>query len=569
MRTRVPALLLVALLAGCGGVPRSSDVISGSRIEDDPRVGLLQVIPDGPSAGAAPPDIVRGFLLAGSSSDDDHGVAREFLDPTAAQTWRPDASTTIVTGSPEISVLAQDDTSAVVAVRGTVAAVVDDTGHYVEQPPGTVLERQLQLVVVDGRWRLSGPPDGTVITRLDASRTLRSFPVYFVTQGPAPQLLGDVRWFAYDSSTATRIVRALLAGPSSWLAPAVSSGAPTGTRLKVDTVPVAGGTATIDLTASALDAGPQERSELLAQVRASLTGLPGVSDVAVTVDGAELTRTTDQGVQLPRSVAPVDARPVALGPEGLSRWDSGQLRPVADTGPGLESSGGASHPAAAADGGAYAVLTDEGRVARIQLPGGELATAVTGRGTLVPPSVDRFGWMWTAPTAAGQAPLVVPVAAAQTPAQEVQPPADGLGGSLLQTRVSRDGARLLVVSVDAAGVTHVRVHGIVRDADGRPLRLGAPGPDLVPGSGQVLDAAWLVDDQFVVLVQPAQGDPVPVLGEVAGPSSRLPAVPGAVSVSGGRTDRDVLVGTSNGDLLTRSGADWIVVAQGRDPAAPG
>jgi hypothetical protein len=568
MRRRVPALLLALTLAGCGGVPRSSEVISGSRIEDDPRVGLLQVIPDGPVAGAGPSDVVRGFLLAGSASDEDHGVAREFLATAAAQTWRPDASTTIVTTTPELTVLAQDAGTALVGVRATVSAVVDDTGHYVEQPPGTVLDRQIRLVLQDGQWRLADPADGTVITRLDASRSLRSFPVYFVTDGPSPQLVGDVRWFAYDSSTATRIVRAMLDGPSSWLLPAVTTGAPGGTRLRVDTVPVAAGTATIDLTDAALDADPTERSELLAQLRASLTGLPGVSDVAVTVDGAELTR-TGQAVQLPRSVAPVDGRPVVLGPDGLSRWDSGGLRVVASTGPGLDAAGGASDPAAAPDASAYAVLTDDRRVARIQLPGGTLETAVSGRGTLVPPSIDRFGWMWTAPTAAGQAPVVVPVTAASTPAAEVEPPADGLGGALLQARVSRDGARLLVVVEDAAGVVHVRVHGIVRDGAGRPLRLGAPGPDLVPGVGDVLDAAWLVDDQFVVLVRPATGDPVPVLGEVAGPSSRLPAVPGAVSVSGGRTDRDLLVGTADGNLLSRSGADWIVVAQGRDPSYPG
>nr|WP_281373194.1 LpqB family beta-propeller domain-containing protein [Kineococcus aurantiacus] len=402
---------------------------------------------------------------------------------------------------------------------------------------------------------------------------MRPFPVYFATGGPAPQLLGDVRWFGYDGSTATRIVRALLEGASPWLAPGVVSGAPRGTHLRVGTVPVAAGTATVDLSDAAKDADPAQRLLLLAQLRASLTELPGVLEVVVTVDGAELSRAGSQGgagaADLPRTSVPADGRLVLLGPQGLSRWDRQALQPVAGTGPGLELTGGASHPAAAPDADAYAVLTDEGRVVRVQAPGGPLEAAVSGRGTLVPPSVDRFGWVWTAPTAPGQSPLVVPVAAPETPAAVVQAPAEGLGGQLVQARVSRDGVRLLVVVRDDAGAVHVRVHGIVRDSAGRPLRLGPATADLAPGAVDVLDAAWLSGDQLVLLERDAAGRTAPVLAQVSGPSTRLPAVAGAVSVAGGPGERDVVVGTADGQLLTRSGADWIPVAPGRDPAYPG
>ncbi|WP_432514820.1 LpqB family beta-propeller domain-containing protein [Kineococcus sp. SYSU DK001] len=575
-RAAVPVLALALAVAGCGGIPRSGDVVAGSRVEADPRVGLLQVIADGPVRGAGPVDVVRGFLLAAASSDDDHGVAREFLTAAAAQTWRADASTTIVTGAPDLALVSLDgsgdDAQAVVSLTSTTTAVIDAAGHYVERAPGPPTTRQVRLVREDGQWRLADPGDGIVLTSLDASRTVRSFPVYFVTAGPSPQLVADVRWFGYDSSTATRIVRALLEGPSPWLAPGVVSGAPRGTSLRVGTVPVAAGTATVDLSDTALEADPAQRSTLLAQLRASLTGLPGLSDVTVSVDGAELTRDGSRGADLPRSAVPADARLVVLGPEGLSRWDRQALRPVAGTGPGLASTEGAAHPAAAPDGTTYAVLTDEGRVARVQTAGGPLQPAVSGRGPLLPPAVDRFGWLWTAATATGQ-PLVVPVGAPATPAEVVEPPAGGFGGTLTGLRVSRDGARVLVVvrgdDGSGAGGWHVRVHGVVRDGAGRPLRLGEPGADLAPGAGEVLDAAWLVEDRFALLVRRADGSTVPVLAEVSGPSAPLPAVPGAVSVAGGWSDRDLVVGTADGRLLTRSGADWIVVADGRDPSYPG
>ncbi|WP_432544434.1 LpqB family beta-propeller domain-containing protein [Kineococcus sp. SYSU DK002] len=568
-RAAAPLVLVLALaVAGCGGIPRSGDVVAGSRVEADPRVGLLQVIADGPVRGAGPVDVVRGFLLAAASSDDDHAVAREFLTGAAAQTWRPDASTTIVTAAPDLALVSLDGPEAVVSLSSTTAAVIDAAGHYVEQAPGPPTTRQVRLVREDGQWRLADPGDGVVLTSLDASRTVRSFPVHFVTAGPSPQLVADVRWFGYDSSTATRIVRALLEGPSPWLAPGVVSGAPRGTSLRVGTVPVAAGTATVDLSDTALEAGPEQRSTLLAQLRASLTGLPGVAEVTVSVDGAELTRDGSRGADLPRSAVPADARLVVLGPEGLSRWDRQALRPVAGTGPGLSSAEGAAHPAAAPDGATYAVLTDEGRVARVQTAGGPLQPAVSGRGPLLPPAVDRFGWLWTAAAATGE-PLVVPVAAPATPAGLVEPPPGGFGGTLTGLRVSRDGARVLVVVRDAGGGWHVRVHGVVRDGQGRPLRLGEASADLAPGAGEVLDAAWLVEDRFALLVRRPDGSTVPVLAEVSGPSAPLPPVPGAVSVAGGWSDRDLVVGTADGKLLTRSGADWIVVADGRDPSYPG
>lgn len=575
--SRLVAVVGVAvLLAGCGGLPRSGPVVSGSRVVDDPRIGLLQVIPDGPQAGAGPAEVVRGFLLAAGSADDDHGVAREFLTAAAAQAWRADAGTTLLRATPGVTGpdAATSDTgagqdTAQVEVAGDVLALVDATGHYVQQPEGTAFARTVTLRREGGQWRIDDPGDGVVLTQLDASRTLRPFPVYFAT-ADASALVGDVRWFGYDSSTATRIVTELLAGPSQWLAPAVRTGAPRGTELEVGTVPVAAGVATVDLTEAALSASPTERALLLAQLRASLTRLPGVGSVTVTVDGAELTRPEGAPEDPPRTVRAADPRLVLLGPSGLSRWDRTAVTAVTGTDPALTAAAGASHPAASADGTTYAVLTDGDRVLRVQRPGDDPAVAVNSSTPLVPPSIDRLGYVWTVSSTGTPDPVVVPVGAPQTPATAVALPADGLGGRILRLRVARDGARLLVVTQDAAGATHVRVHGVVRDASGLPLRLTTGSAELLPGTSEVLDASWLVDDEVVALVDPGAGrPPYPVLTEVSGPRTVLPPVPDAVSVAAGWSERDIVVGTSTGRLLTRSGADWIVVADGDDPVYPG
>ncbi|NAZ88624.1 hypothetical protein GTR00_21395, partial [Kineococcus sp. T90] len=286
---------------------------------------------------------------------------------------------------------------AAVVVSGEVVAEIDAAGRYAQRPAGTALQRTLRLVRVEGEWRVDVPGDGRLLTQVDASRSLRPFPVHFATLDTA-QLVGDVRWFTYDSSTATRVVTELLAGASPWLAPAVLSGAPAGTRLRTGTVPVADGAATVDLTAPALRATPERRAVLLAQLRAGLTRLPGVEDVVVRVGGAELTRGSSSPAADPPVALPVpDARLVLAGPAGVARWDRTSVQPA----PGAAgAAAGARHPAVAADGSCTAWLAEEGRVLRVQ-PAREAAPVSldAGGSVLAPPSVDRHGWVWLVPSA--------------------------------------------------------------------------------------------------------------------------------------------------------------------------
>ncbi len=306
--------------------------------------------PGRPDPRGRPVDVVRGFLRAAVAADDDHAVAREFLTASAAQSWRADASTTVVASGPDLSLVSQDPTEAVVSITATATAVVDAAGHYVEQPPGATSTRPVRLVRVasgsgsDGEWRLAEPGDGIVLTALDASRTLRSFPVFFVTAGPTPQLLADVRWFGYDSSVATRIVRALLDGPSEWLAPAVVSGAPRGTSLRVGTVPGGGG----DGDGRPVRPGPGRRPRATGGPAGAAAGQPHGTARGLRRAGDRGRGRADPqrgGGCGPAALGrPVDARLVLLGPQGLSRWDRTGLVPVAGRAPGSRPPAGPGTP---------------------------------------------------------------------------------------------------------------------------------------------------------------------------------------------------------------------------------
>ncbi|WP_337063169.1 GerMN domain-containing protein, partial [Kineococcus sp. G2] len=404
---RAVVLLALAAATGCAGLPRSGPVVAGSRVQQDPRLGVLRIVPRGPVDGAGPVDVVRGFLLAAAAGPDGEAVAREFLSAGARRTWRPDVSTTVLREAPLVEAVEEPgaDGTAAVRVAATALADVDAGGRYAPRPPGDVLERTVRLVLRDGAWLVDVPGDGLLVTQVDASRSLRPFPVHFATADGA-QLVGDVRWFAYGSSTATRVVTELLAGPSAWLAPAVRSGAPPGTRLRTGTVPVSGGTAVVDLTAPALRASPEQRGVLLAQLRAGLGRLPGVEEVVVRVDGAELSRGAGPSPVPDPPVGPParDPRLVLAAPQGLARWAAGAVHPVR----GLAAAG-CEHPAAAADGSCYAWLEAGGGVLRVQrstavggaavrLDAASVAGAAAGLG---PPSIDRHGWVWVVPTAPG------------------------------------------------------------------------------------------------------------------------------------------------------------------------
>ncbi|NAZ88863.1 hypothetical protein GTR00_22625, partial [Kineococcus sp. T90] len=99
---RAVVALALAALTGCAGLPRSGPVVAGGHVQDDPRLGLLRVVPQGPVPGATPEEVVRGFVLAAATGVGEQAVAREFLSPDARRTWRPDASTTVLRAVPRV-----------------------------------------------------------------------------------------------------------------------------------------------------------------------------------------------------------------------------------------------------------------------------------------------------------------------------------------------------------------------------------------------------------------------------------------------------------------------------------
>jgi hypothetical protein len=591
------AVVAVVLLSACTGIPTEGPVVPGRPAGKDPNgPGLLQFIADGPQPGDTPDQTVIGFVRAASGFADDHRVARSFLSPSRRLGWRPDTSIDVYPGAvtPQAKVTqltgvptptpsgspgpattaggqARGEGStpprATVTVDVPVQATIDGDGRYTTMSPGKRRTVTYGLVQVNGNWRIDDVPDGIIISSADFSVTFRAYPVYFVDRGQQ-YLVPDIHWFASANASAvpTALVRALLAGPAPWLSEAVMSGAPTGTRMAVESVVVAAKTATIDLTGQAREATPQQRQLLALQLEETLS-----ASVKITVDGADydiptggwMDDASGERTSGPRRNPSVDSRPVVIDANGrIARLEGSAIEPVE----GIEKLAvpDASRPAVSADGTAYAVLGAQRRSLLLQLPGtAEATTVLQGQPELTAPSFDPQGWVWASPTnSQGQ------MYAGRGGVGVAAVTASWLRGyDIRSVRVSRDGARLLIAA-NAGNAGFLFVSAVKRDEEGRPIE-AMPGLRLMPDLQNVVDAAWVEEAQVVALgTRAGANEERPWLVQVGGEITPVPVATGATSITAGNGELTLMAGSAGG-LMTRAGRFWETTPGARWPAFAG
>ncbi len=288
------AAMLVGLgliLAGCASVPTSGPIRQGPVVDAGEGTQFIRVIAAPPSAGASPQEIVRGFLEASASLESDHAIARRYLTVAASAAWDPDESTTVY----ERSSLRLGTTS-----PDTIEASLRVTGRLL--PDGSLepvdpAERAQATFVLEEvpdepsglpQWRIADLPAGLLINDTDLRRAYRQYQTYFPS-ARSRALVPDGRLLpVVGPSLPTTLAERLLLGPSTWLAPAVGTGAPAGTALALGAVPVTNGVAIVELTDQVLAATDEQRRDLAAQLTWTLTQVPGVSAVRLLVRGENL-----------------------------------------------------------------------------------------------------------------------------------------------------------------------------------------------------------------------------------------------------------------------------------------
>jgi hypothetical protein len=538
-------VLIFAALAACSGIPRSGPVQAGDAIGTDDDIDVIFLAAD-PVKGASQQDILNGFILAAKSPQDDYQIARRYLTKSAADAWKPNEGATVDTGPRPTTALS--DTELQMSV--TPVASVDSNGAYTESTSSAPLPLTFSFTQVDGEWRIDQLADGIVIEDLFFDQVFSSHALYFYDP-TFTYLVPDLRWFPSSTAVGTRVVKALLAGPSAWLGDgAVVTAFPDGTSATA--VVTTGGQTQVELSSNVLQADANDLERMQYQLRTSLSDLASSSTVAISVD-QNIVPIPGSNVTPPDWDPRVDSRPLVLRDGAFGYLAGSSVAPIPSISDGVEAlqAQGVAYSATARTA---AVKAGNGQVYAVR--GTDVPASVDQRPGLIVPAVDPFGYVWTVPT---DAPTSVTVYGAGEAGAPISTSWDGASG-ITSLEISRDGTRALAfLSVD--GVPKLVVAAVIRNQDGVPQRLGQP-VELSTGQGAPVDATWV--DQLTVASVTAlpSGENRAVAQVLGGRSSSLGAPVGAVSAAGGNDLDGLRVLSNDGGLQQQRGSAWQATTTG-------
>ena len=531
---KVAALVALLALAGCATLPTELAIEKGPQLLPGAAQEVAYYSPSSPAVGATAQEIVSGFLAAGTGPQNDYSIAREYLTESFATRWKPDTQTLIRVGVP----LYQSTNDSLQVVQLTVGARVDDQGRY-ENLDAQQTSLRFQLVEEDGEWRIASAPNLTVVTMPVFSVVFNPLPIYFLN-GSSTQLVPDVRWFPTRTSTPTRLVNALLAGPSPWMDQIVSSAIPTGTGLTVNAVRVEGGVAQVDFDANALEADSRQRSLMLAQLLSTLRQLAGVSNVALSVNGAvQEIEAADISAGLTQSSSFALTRTSVLR---LSGSEAGPIPTASDWVQLLEPT------LLGVDfDGQNLAMANEQRV--VWLETSALGTMERDLDLATPIrnlQFDRESNLYLYPQLATD-PIVVHSADGSSLSLSLD-----REGEIIDAEVSPEGARLAVV-IRNEDQDRIEVFGVRRNSNGDPTTL-VEGISFDPVLGDVISVSWNELTNLRVMERTSSG--LTALSEypITGPRQQLnlPPVVGAKLEPG-----SILISSY---LLTDTGEVWVLTS---------
>lgn len=550
MTRRLGIVLTLAVafsLSACAGIPNSGAVNEGVAIANGGSSDI-EYLPPGPARNVDPAALLQGFIEAASSPQNDFAIAREFLTTKASETWDPSAMTLIDSGVRPANDVAVD----AITISVDASAILDAEGSYTAQQAPVHVDLPYSFEQQGGQWRIKSLPPGIVIDQNTFTQVFRQTTLYFVTPD-AKRFVPDVRWFPGRAAATTRIVKALLSGPSTWLSStgAASTAFPAGTTLVADSVPVREGTAVVDLNARGLSASPQALRIMQAQLRASLTQISSVTSVEIQILGnTQIDRGSSSAVL--EMMPTVDSRPLVIS-AGKVGYKSAEGFAALTTGPlsGIDLAG-VTGGTLSSSSQRMALLDASGVwYSREGMADVQLADSRVG---LLAPGLDDYGFVWSVPTSEPMQIRVTSPSGVQT--SVIAPWAQAT--SITALRMSVDGQRAVAAYADAAG-SHVVVASVVRDAGGTPTALGVP-VTLMTSTREIVDAVWLDPVSVTVAEVTAKGSAFVSRHVVGGQASTYAEVSSVVALSGGNATTQ-LTALQRGQILVqpRGTTYWSVV----------
>jgi len=462
----VATVAVAVVLAGCAGIP-SSGPVERVAADSGPDQSTVRYAPVGPSRGASPQQIVRGYLDAMLAYPVSTGTAALYLTPDAAKEWRSSAGVTVYT-QPEVelseTVLDAERESVLVDLRMRPVARLDRQGHF--QAGGDGKPRSYVLQNVKGQWRIGNPQDGVMVTRTYYEDYFRPFSLYFF-DAPGKRLVPDLVHLAVGEQLPTALVTALARGPGQTPGN-FRTYVPAARTLRPSVTIGNEGVADVEFSSSLTKLSTGERERLAAQIVWTLRSVPALLGVRIFGETQILSARGDR-------VHPVESWGIFGPPAGNSHTyalvadklveiDDTSVKPV--SGAWGRDAGGAVE-AAVSDRSVAAVLRGRDQV-RITDRAGDNPLDVDGARFIAPrwdPN-DRL-WLLDRPARSTRVRIVDD--------DNVRPlPARGLRGLAVRSfAISPDGARYALTATDGGGPS-IYVGPVHRDKDGRLTELGDP-----------------------------------------------------------------------------------------------
>ncbi|KNC19541.1 hypothetical protein AC792_05410 [Arthrobacter sp. RIT-PI-e] len=560
-RSWLTALLvvLIVVLTGCSTIPSRGPVgtIPASDGEAAPMAPAFS--PAGPAAGSSPQSILRDFITAGTGAGDGYSVARQFLSPSAALSWRPEERIVVFS---EFRV-EQREAADRFQIQLETTGIVDARGIRTDSAEASTETINVGMVQVDGEWRIDDLPDGIMLLQSSAQDLLIPRNLYFYSSN-YEYWVPDARWFVRRTGVTARILSAMLTGPAPYLQGAVTSAFPEGVTLARDSVPITSGRASVELSPEVLENATSLRLQQMdQQLLTNLLGLNDVTSVEMTSGQPIDLGATSAELVVPELTPDVGGEQVAVAGKELVRVRNGAVVPI-DGLPSV-SEFDPRDPATAGSGSAYAFLDADRTSLFVTAPESEARAVVEGR-ALTQPSFDPGNWVWTARTAGDRSEiLTVPPGGDEENAVVLTP--GWLGDrTVREVRVSRDGSRALLVT-DRAGVGEVLLSGIIRSAEGVPQTLTSPL--VVPTDGSIDTAKWAGQSEIVASSVGA-GEAAPIVLHLDGESEEMAGLEGVLNLSAGSDAENTFYAQVGGTLYKRIGNSWVdAQLEVVDPAFPG
>ena len=555
------AMALSPLVVACAAVPTSGPIYQGEDVGVEEPNQVIRVIARPPRPGMTPTEIVSGFIEASASFEDDHAVARQYLTPSAALTWDAAAGSVVYEGVPTVV----PDGLTTVGLTATETGRISVDGRYQVAATGRIIDLSFTVEFLNGEWRIANPPPGLLLSRSDVDRAYRPYDVFFFD--PTYQtLVPDSRLFPLSGpSAATALVRALVAGPSGWLAPAVRSSLPEGTTLAVDAVPVIEGIARVDFDPAVRLADDATRQAISAQVVWTLRQAPGVRFIDINAGGQPL---DVPGAANPQPInswpdADPNSMPAGATPHGVVFGRAVKLDGTAPL-PVPGGSGLASPPltgiAVSLDTSLVAGLDADARLWIAPVSAGSTATLAIDEVGLSRPS---FG--------GGESPWVVnsegSVLRAEPDGTTYTVPIDGLSAkaTVESIAISRDGTRAALI-VRRGERSFVMV-AVIALREGQP-RLQSP-VRVDNRLNSVTDVAWADSDTLAVLGADGAATPAVYLIDMARLQVRSIGAPAEPVRVGAAPGAAILSSTVEGWIYTFTNGPWLREVRATSPAYPG